>query len=656
MAVRSRSSLRFAVRRDDHGAGHHDDDRDDFDDARLSSPPAKRPRLQQQPSSRRRKSSPDLLNTTIENPNHSSSKTPQFVRHATHSPLPPSRSSTRRPLPLSAVGDRASSSASSASVSSSSSASSARVLPVGTPCTTGQTNDRHHTPLSTSAALYMRGGGRESPDPLDTISPAPATKIIPPRRAPTTSTPNSTTRSTRHSTRSQPHPSSDGASENLPARSHSRSSRKATTVNHASESQPLPQVQSPSQSQLQPQSQSQPNGEHPTASPAAPEQRRSLRSNDTGLRARSELAPYFWNYEQILSLEPPKTTELLTENTSIKLIDDLSKPLAALIPPLEPESPFGNPLLQLHECEKITLPKPDPASGPTTATADLVDEDPLDEGHYFRAHRRMERQEKQLRNIERERAQHEKLQLERLLDELKGHDWPRVMGLTGIADPEKKLYEPKRDYFIKEISSLIKKFQIWKEEEKRRKLEKEKSSAHAESTPPAAATSQPPRRKRLSEALDEPTANGAGHGVPGSDDPDPSDVDAWAAHQLQQEARSATGGKRSKSSTDGPRRRKSSGNKPAISTSAPPAHPTPAPAQIPTPPPPDQPFTSFFAKPHLREAALGPHRKGHVRMAFGHPLPKLEEREFQPPVDILTPEAIDACRRKRRRMRRESRG
>ncbi|PKX91020.1 acetyltransferase SAS4-like domain-containing protein [Aspergillus novofumigatus IBT 16806] len=631
MAVRSRSSLRFSVRRDDNASGH-DDEHQDHHTLPSSPPPAKRPRLQQQqqqqrrqpPSSRHRKSSPDLLDTTIENSSHRvppSSKTPQVVRQAAHSPLPPPpRSSTRRPPAPSTAGDSASSS------SSSSSSNSDRVPLPGTPHTTGQSHDHHRTPLSASAALYMRGGGRESPDPLDIISPAPTTANSQPRKTPTTSTPTSATRSTR---RSRPRQSVASDADAQKPSEQTSSRRKPNSANSQTETQ------------------SQPKEEPARHSPAAPEERRSLRSKDSNSRLRSELASYFWNYEQILSLDPPKTVELLTENTTIKLIDDLTEPLTAIQSSTpDSESPFGNPLLQLHDCEKISLPEPEPEPSSDAAPGDVKEEDPLNEGHYFRAHRRMERQEKQLRNIERERAQHEKMQLERLLDELKGHDWLRVMGITGIHEHEKKLYEPKRDYFMKEIASLIQKFQIWKEEEKRRKLDKDKPSLRAEISPSTAPTSRDrttSQKRKLSDrtpdtTAERPTPSGAATSDAESDGepPDPSDVDAWAAHQLQQEARSATAGKRPKPSTEAPRRRKSPANN--------------------NPPPPDKPFTSFYAKPHLRDAALSPHRKGRVRLAFGHPIPKMEVREFQPPADILTPEAIDSCRRKRRRMRRESRG
>ena len=99
--------------------------------------------------------------------------------------------------------------------------------------------------------------------------------------------------------------------------------------------------------------------------------------------------------------------------------------------------------------------------------------DPLDDEIYLRVHAREERKEKQLRNIEKERAMHEKVQLDRLLDGLRGHDWLRVMGISGITDSEKKAYEPKRDYIIAEVRALLEKFRLWKEEEKRRKAERE---------------------------------------------------------------------------------------------------------------------------------------------------------------------------------------
>lgn len=315
--------------------------------------------------------------------------------------------------------------------------------------------------------------------------------------------------------------------------------------------------------------------------------------------------------------------EFLTGDTTVKLIDDLTD-LPPLPSPPPIESPFGNPLLHLHECELVQLPEPEPSDDA---------QDPLNEGTYFRAHRRIERQEKQLRNIEREKAQHEKLQLDRLLDELRSHDWLRVMGISGISDGEKKLYEPKRDFFIKELSALVEKFKVWKEEEKRRKLEKEKMLSRMEATTPEGPEQLGVASEETKERDEDPRAavsDAQNHG-------ESDDVDVSAARQLHHEAKSASAGKRPKvtSSTEG--RRQSQ-----------------MPPLTPAPPPPEKPFTSFFSKRSLRDLAMSKTRRGRTRLAFGHPVPEMEERDFELPADILTPEAIQACQRKRRRIRRES--
>ena len=233
--------------------------------------------------------------------------------------------------------------------------------------------------------------------------------------------------------------------------------------------------------------------------------------------------------------------------------------------------------------------------------------DPLSDDIYFKAHRRAERQEKQLRNIERERAQHEKVQLERLLEGLKGHDWLRVMGISGITDSEKKSFESKRDWFVREVTFLIDKFRRWKEEEKRRKVEKELSV-------------------KADEEEDDEDEDEAG-GSSGNSAISPQDVDALAALQLQNESVSASRTKRK--------------GKHAILASL-------------QPPPLERPFTSFYSKPYMREAALGKHRRGRTRFAFGQIVPELAERPFDLPREMLTDDAIRASARSRRRARRES--
>ncbi|KAJ5520769.1 hypothetical protein N7463_001222 [Penicillium fimorum] len=458
-------------------------------------------------------------------------------------------------------------------------------------------------------------------------------------------------------------------------------------------------------------------------------ERRSLRSTDTGSRCKSELAQYFHNYEQIISLEDPEpgTTlhsecieriadvgyyiEFLAAKTTITIVDDLSRPLPFSSNP-DP-TPFGNPLLKLYDCEKITLPK----LAPNTPTID-----PLGEETYFRAHRKFERQEKQLRNIERNRAQHEQQVLERLLDELRGHDWLRVMGLTGVHESDKKLYEPKRDILIQELVTLVNKFQAWKDEERRRKLEKEKAQPvpGTEATPNVPARQHSRKRSRPAEDVGSSPAPATDlQSMPDADadaDPDPSDVDALAARQLHQEAQSAGAVKQRKTAParksiskttpsatttntntntntnintstitntttndpepkPTPKRKKPNPTptKPRPQPSA--SAPTPTPTQKPTPRPLQQaplshfwnpapregPFTSFFRQRHVREAAIAATkgiRRGGSRstLAFGYPVPDQTEQEFELTPDILNEESIMQSQRKRRRLKRRSLG
>jgi hypothetical protein len=297
---------------------------------------------------------------------------------------------------------------------------------------------------------------------------------------------------------------------------------------------------------------------------------------------------------------------------------------------ISPKRRSRSPLLQLKpkpssadnhftSFERLSLPL-------TPVSSDYVD-DPLSDEYFLKAHRRAERKEKQLRNIEKERAQHEKVQLEHLLECLRGPDWLRVMGVTGITDGARKEWEPKRDYFIREVRALLTKFKVWREQEK--KLSQEKETALL---------------AKGEEEEDDENEDGIEHAVDSIEDddqfddtsssanaPDPSDVDAWAARQLLQEAKIAT--KR-------PQKRK--------------AHSRPLDIPI-RPPSPPKPFTSFFSKPHLRAAALGKSRHGRTALAFGHPIPDIPPSEFQLPTEYLTAEALKTHARKRRRLNREKR-
>lgn len=262
MTIRSRSTLRV--------------------DEDVAPPPPKRPRLHAPVA--RRKSSPDLLDTTIDD--------------SPSRPIVPLRYSTRRPGPLSSPSFHTSA------------ASSSSYPPPSTPRSKDLRIHRRETP--STAALFLRGG-RESPDPLDTISPATE-----PVRSPG-----------RPSSVRRPAPTPESGRRRMPKTARPSAETPATSSSHLSD--PAPAQASPavvrnappaassdppqSQSQPQPHAQPQPPSE-PQAEPQQ-QQRRSLRSHDGGSRARSELALYFPNYEQLLSFEPPKTGRIWPEITPL---------------------------------------------------------------------------------------------------------------------------------------------------------------------------------------------------------------------------------------------------------------------------------------------------------------------------------------------------
>ncbi|KAI5296767.1 hypothetical protein KEM55_005625 [Ascosphaera atra] len=408
----------------------------------------------------------------------------------------------------------------------------------------------------------------------------------------------------------------------------------------------------------------------PPSSTHASAEKRSLRSHGGASAGKSELAAYFPNYEELVSLGHENKEETLGLDTEISIVDDLTEPLN-LDEHVAPEKPeFLNPLQNLDQVEVVEIPS-------SNAQVENI-EDPLPDELYFKAHRRLERQEKQLRNIERDRAQHEKIQLDRLLDELEGHEWLRTMGISGITESEKRLYQPKRAYLVREVSALINKFKMWKEEEKRRRLEKEQALLDDAEEKEEILESDDTAGKELSEGEKE-DANEEELHYTGE-----SDVDAMAARQLHQETLSASSTphnlKRPKLSIRAleaktRRIRISPSSTPVPADSKPasrhagrhapteadssnsqqqqqqqhlPAPKTPSPVD-------DRPFTSFYTQPHIRDIALGKtkaSRRSRGRLAFGQPVPDLPEQEFKLPSDILTEEAVHAAQRKFRRLRR----
>ncbi|KAL8714781.1 MAG: hypothetical protein Q9220_001294 [cf. Caloplaca sp. 1 TL-2023] len=390
-------------------------------------------------------------------------------------------------------------------------------------------------------------------------------------------------------------------------------------------------------------------GHSPIETPKPPSvnktDKRSLRSHDGGSRFKSELASYFADYDEILSDEP-QTQDTLTLKSCIHIVDKSSK--ASIAEKSSSNVPERRASDKQHctPADGVALDDNTHVSGGNSGqsfrpqTAETLDfsaaerharhivEDPLADEIFYKAHRRAERGEKSHRNREKESAQHEQSQLERILDELNGHAWLKTLGITGVTDSEKRIYEPKRIIFIRRITILLDKFKAWKEEEKRRKAERERLWMSDEE--------EAEEEEEGDEEEKESVSN---------------DDKSFPAANAARERGSLTQRKRSSSKAKGYRSRDAS--------TAPMKKPVASKINRLSllkalPPPVEKPFTSFYAKPYLREAALSRNRRGRLRFAFGQQIPDLEEREFELPSGMLTTGVLAANARSRRAAKRES--
>lgn len=303
MALLSRP-LRGTVRRtpDDHS----DDD---------GAPPMKRQRLQQDIPLRRRRSSPDCLDVTATNQHSPLSK----ARPDPSLKVARPRTATRRARRLS--------NSSADSIASSSHfhiAGNPRVNGNGVAKTPRALADRDGP--SGGASLLLRDA-RESPDPLDTISPAPVEKPI---------------KSGPGASGAMKDSGTDSAISPIATRMTRQSEdHKAEGLDKAVQSKgALRPKENTADVELYPKNQSEIDlgaEQDQDASARTGQERRSLRSADTGSRCKSELAQYFYNYEQIISLDAPKPGKFefapifasLEANQAVQLSHSL---LAQLLP------------------------------------------------------------------------------------------------------------------------------------------------------------------------------------------------------------------------------------------------------------------------------------------------------------------------------------
>ncbi|KAE9368493.1 hypothetical protein N431DRAFT_381979 [Stipitochalara longipes BDJ] len=351
-------------------------------------------------------------------------------------------------------------------------------------------------------------------------------------------------------------------------------------------------------------------------------EKRKLRSQE-GTRFKSELSAYFPEYDEVIGNEP-KEDHILNLDTPIIIID--SAKTANKQPALPrklngqkheyPLKEFPDSLFDdLHDAQRVDFSFLD------KHYKEQGGEDPLTDEYLKSIHRKPERQEKAIRNSDKGRAQHERDQVIRLLEGLQGHDWLKLMGVSGITESKKKDYEAAREHFIKGCEAILEKFRLWREEEKRRKAEKEAAVAEA------AEEEVEDEEEQEDQEEEEQEGN-----ISDGDPPDYSDVDASAARQLHEEA---------------------------IARSAPLTKHTEKKTKIdlisPFVPEVEKEFTSFFAKPYLRAAALGKHRRsGRSVAAWGHPVPDVMDVDFDLPEEYRDEETLKAHARRKRRDRRVS--
>ncbi|KAJ3564447.1 hypothetical protein NPX13_g7840 [Xylaria arbuscula] len=250
-------------------------------------------------------------------------------------------------------------------------------------------------------------------------------------------------------------------------------------------------------------------------------------------------------------------------------------------------------------------------------------EDPLPDSHYAPTHRRAERLEKSIRNTERGRAQHEKDQIIRLLGELQGHDWLRTMGVNGGA----RLYSTSSACGARKRRGESSKGNVARAEETSDEEDEDDEEQQGTDTDDSDCSEGAASTDDVDMVDIEDTSEGDS-GPEG--EPPESDVDA-AARQLHDEAM-----ERAKyAALASPKR---------IRGDPPPTMVNLVPRE----------FTSFFEKRHQRDAALNKgRRRGRTVLAWGQPIPDMDEFDFVLPDFCLDEDTLKAHERQKRRDRRQ---
>ncbi|RPB14352.1 hypothetical protein P167DRAFT_572503 [Morchella conica CCBAS932] len=239
--------------------------------------------------------------------------------------------------------------------------------------------------------------------------------------------------------------------------------------------------------------------------------------------------------------------------------------------------------------------------------------DPLSEDIYIRPHTSMGREEKRLRNVERDRAAHDKQRYEDRLERLRGPDWIKTFNLSTIAQKLGLVEMEKRKAgVIRWHESLLRKFKAWKEEERRKKLAAAGRTSRS-------LTNSPERD------LDESGGPNGRAFYENEDEGEEDKEDGKAEKDIYAITDDSDDGDHLHRSKQHRHTSKSSKSSHRLTAAESPKKKQPI----------HKPFISFYNNPHMRQAVLNTSRKSSRNLKpFGVSLPELEIKDFELPEEF----------------------
>ncbi|POS83780.1 hypothetical protein EPUL_003752 [Erysiphe pulchra] len=194
-----------------------------------------------------------------------------------------------------------------------------------------------------------------------------------------------------------------------------------------------------------------------------------LRSHECS-RFKSELSVYFPEYDVVIG-NKSEDDQALNIDTPIVIFDSAKSSSHHSLTEKNVDYPLidypDSLFKQFNNADKVNF------LDLLSSSDENSSQDLLCDAYFNTLHKKPYRAEKTIRNTDIERAQHDRVQVIRLLEGLQGQDWLRLMGVHGVSDSKKREYEAARQYFIRGCELIVAKFQVWRDEEKRQRLERD---------------------------------------------------------------------------------------------------------------------------------------------------------------------------------------